>query len=108
MTDSSDSPLMDTLATMNLTAIEGIKTLDAQTVMLIRLGALIAMDAPPMSYLVNLAASGEVGVTAEQAQDVLMVVAPIVGTPRVVSAVGKTTRALGLAIAFAEDDAAGD
>lgn len=58
------------------------------------------MDAPPASYLVNAAADS--GVTADDIQAVMIAVAPVVGTARVVSARRKILRALGIAIAVAE------
>ena len=70
--------------------------------MIARLAALVAVDAPPASYLVNLGAAADAGLDAEAVQGVLIAVAPIVGTARVVSAAGKITRALGLAIAIAD------
>ena len=41
-------------------------------------------------------------VSAEEAEQVLIGIAPVVGTARVVSAAGKIARALGFAIAVAE------
>jgi hypothetical protein len=77
--------------------------------MLARLAALVAMDAPAASYVLNVEPSAEVGLTVEDVQGLLIAIAPIVGTPRVVSAAGKITDALGfvidLAIAEAELDA---
>ena len=46
--------------------------------------------------------------TLEDARSVLIAVAPIVGAPRVVSAAGKITEALGLALAIALDELEGD
>ena len=57
--------------------------------MLVRLAALVAVDAPPASYLLNLGAAGDVGVTSDQVIGVLAAVAPIVGTTRVVAGGGK-------------------
>ena len=45
--------------------------------------------------------AAEVGVTLDQAQDVLVAVAPIVGAPRTASAAAKIGEALGLAIDLA-------
>ena len=70
--------------------------------MLVRLAALVAVDAPPVSYLLNLAVASDVGVVAEDVEQVLIGIAPVVGTARVVSAGGKIARALGFAIAVAE------
>jgi hypothetical protein len=76
--------------------------LDPKTLMLVRLAALVAVDAPPVSYLTNLGVGSDVGVEAEDVQQVLIGVAPVVGTARVASAASKMARAFGLAIAVAE------
>src|SRR5262249_31214881 len=101
--ETTETPVLDLLASMTADSLEAT-TLDAETLMLVRLAALIAVDAPPASYLLNLGMASELGVDAEAAQGVLAAVAPIVGTARVVSAAGKMVRALGLAIAIAESD----
>jgi 4-carboxymuconolactone decarboxylase len=98
---STERPVLDLLATMTAASLEK-STLDAQSVMIARIAALVAVDAPPVSYLVNLGAAGEAGVDAETVQGVLIAVAPIVGTARVAAAAGKMVRALGLAIAVAD------
>ena len=74
--------------------------------MLVRIAALIAMDAPPASYLANAEAAADSGITADDIQGVMIGVAPVVGTPRVVSAGGKILRALGFAIAVADSEMA--
>jgi alkylhydroperoxidase/carboxymuconolactone decarboxylase family protein YurZ len=96
-----DTPLLNLLATMTASSME-TSTLDADELMLVRIAALIAVDAPPASYLMNLGAAGEVGVTSEQIEGVLAAVAPIVGTTRVVAATGNLVRALGLGAAIGE------
>jgi alkylhydroperoxidase/carboxymuconolactone decarboxylase family protein YurZ len=95
MAASGDTPILDLLTTMTAASLETTE-LDAQSLMLVRIAALVAVDAPPASYLMNLGAAGEAGVDADQVQDVLAAVAPIVGTTRVVSAVGKMASALDL------------
>ena len=72
--------------------------LDATTLMLVRLAALIAVDAPPASYMLNLGVASEIGLDTQSTRDVLAAVAPIVGTARTVSAIGKIVRAFGLAL----------
>ena len=57
--------------------------------MLVRVAALVAVDAPAASDPLNLGAASELGFGAEEIQGVLTAVAPIVGTARVVSASGK-------------------
>ena len=105
MTD--ETPVLDTIADMTAVSLAR-SSLAPRELMLVRLAALIAVDAPPVSYLANAAAAEESGVTAEDIQAVMIGVAPVVGSPRVVSAGGKILRALGLAIAVAESELAGD
>jgi len=108
MTDeTTETPVLDLLAKMTSDSIEA-SNLDAETLALVRLAALIAVDAPPASYLLNLGAAGEAGVEAQQIQDVLVTVAPIVGTARVASATGKMARAFGLALDLAAYEDAED
>jgi alkylhydroperoxidase/carboxymuconolactone decarboxylase family protein YurZ len=76
-------------------------SLDAQSLMLVRIAALVAVDAPPASYLLNLGAASEVGVDEEQVTGVLAAVAPILGGPRVVAATGNIARAFGFAMDLA-------
>lgn len=89
------TPVLDLVAKMTADSIEATG-LDGRTLMLVRLAALVSVDAPPASYLLNLGAAGESGVDADQVQDVLTAVAPIVGTARVASAAGKMVKALDL------------
>ena len=96
-----DTPVLDTLADITTAAIEH-NTLDGRELMLARLAALIAVEAPPASYLLNAGTAADVGITVDDVQGVLIAVAPIVGTPRVVAAAGNIARALGFAIAVAE------
>jgi 4-carboxymuconolactone decarboxylase len=97
----SDTPLLDLLGRMTVDSME-TSDLDEQTLMLVRVAALVAVDAPPASYLLNLGAAGDVGVTTEQIMGVLAGVAPIVGTTRVVAAAGRMVKALGAAVELAE------
>ena len=92
---ADETPILDLLAKMTADSIEATG-LDEQTLMLVRIAALVSVDAPPASYLMNLQVAGESGVDADQVQGVLAAVAPIVGTARVVSAAGKMMRALNL------------
>jgi 4-carboxymuconolactone decarboxylase len=59
------------------------------------------VDAPVVSYLMNLDAASEVGIDAEKVRGVLAAVAPIVGTARVASAAGKIAEALAVEIEIA-------
>ena len=78
--------------------------MDAGTLVLTRLAALCAMDAPPISYLAHIGPAQEAGVTADMVQDLLVAIAPIVGTARVMSAAGHITEALGFAIAVSDSE----
>ena len=97
----TETPVLDLLMKMTADSIEA-SSLDAQTLMVARIAALVAVDAPPASYLLNLGAAGEAGVDEEKVRGVLAAVAPIVGTARVASATSKMVRALGLAIELDE------
>jgi len=68
----------------------------------VRIAALAAVDAPPASYLANAGTASDVGITLEDVQGVLIAVAPVIGSPRTVSAAGNIARALGFAIAVIE------
>src|SRR4029078_12949113 len=98
---ASETPVLDLLAAMTADSIEA-SSLDAETLALVRIAALVAVDAPAVSYLLNLAVAGEMGVDAEQVRGVLAAVAPIVGTARIASATGNIAQALEVAIEVAE------
>ena len=99
-TASSDAPVLDLLASMTADSLDA-SSLDEQSIMLVRLAALVASGAPSASYALNLAAAGEVGLDAEDVRGVLAAIAPIVGTSRVVAATGRIVLALGVAIEVA-------
>ena len=101
---TSETPVLDLLASMTADSIEA-SSLEPETLALVRIAALVAVDAPAVSYLLNLAAAGDLGVDAEQVRGVLAAVAPIVGTARVASATGKIASALEVAIEIADEDA---
>lgn len=98
------TPVLDTLADINMASIEHSHLMPRE-LMLARIAALVAVDAPPGSYLANAGAAMDSGITQQDMQDILIAVAPVVGTAKVVSAGGNVMRALGFAIAVAEEDA---
>jgi alkylhydroperoxidase/carboxymuconolactone decarboxylase family protein YurZ len=100
MTD--ERPLLDTVLAMTSASLERANLVDRE-LMLVRLAALAAVDAPASSYLLNLGAAVDVGLTLEDVQGVLIAIAPIVGSPKVVTAAGTIAAALGIALAI--DDA---
>jgi len=101
MPETTETPVLDLLTSMTAASLEAT-TLDPETLMLVRIAALVAVDAPPVSYLMNLGAATEAGVDEEKVKAVFAAVAPIVGTTKVVSATGKIVRALGLALELEE------
>ena len=104
MPKTTESPLLDLLAEMTADSIEA-SSLNEETLMLVRIAALVAVDAPPVSYLMNLGAAADLEIDAEQVRGVLAAVAPIVGTARVASATGNIVRALELELETAELEA---
>jgi 4-carboxymuconolactone decarboxylase len=99
---NEDAPVLETVAQMHVNTFER-SGLDEQTYHLVRLAALVGMDGPPVSYLVNGSAAAESGVKMEQLQGMLTAVAPIVGGPRIAAAAGNILRALGIAVALDEE-----
>jgi 4-carboxymuconolactone decarboxylase len=98
---AAETPVLDLLAKMTADSMDAAD-LDPAALMLVRIAALVAVDAPPASYLLNLGAAGEAGIESEQIQGVLAAVAPIVGTARVTAAAGNIAAALGIALDLAE------
>lgn len=97
-----DAPVLETIAQMHLDTLER-SGLDERTYFLVRLAALVALDAPPVSYLVNIGAAVGAGVGPEEMRGTLVAIAPVVGSARVVSAAGNALRAFGLT-ALTEDE----
>jgi hypothetical protein len=104
MPESSDTPVLDLLAGMTQASIAA-SSLDSETLMIARLAALVAVDAPAVSYLVNLEAGADVGVDADRVRGVLTAIAPIVGTARVAAATGRIAEALVIELETAELEA---
>jgi len=100
MTDS-DTPVLDMLAAMTAESLARCG-LDENSLLIARIAALVAVDAPAASYLMHVGPAADAGVTVEQVQDILVAVAPIVGAPRTMSAAVKITEALGIAIVALE------
>jgi alkylhydroperoxidase/carboxymuconolactone decarboxylase family protein YurZ len=99
-----EAPVLDLLKSMTAESLAA-SSLDVETLALVRIAALAAVDAPPVSYLLNLEAASEVGIDPEQVRGVLAAIAPIVGTARVASATGKIVDALDVAIEVADFEA---
>ena len=102
---TAETPVLDTLADITVVSLERC-SLAPRELMLARIAALIAVDAPAASYLANAGAAADSGVTADDIQAVMIGVAPVVGTPRVVAAAGNILAALGFEIMVAEAEMA--
>jgi alkylhydroperoxidase/carboxymuconolactone decarboxylase family protein YurZ len=98
---AEDTPILDLLADMTAASLEA-SSLDPQTLALVRVAALVALDAPPVSYVLNLEAAADLGIDADRVSGVLAAIAPIVGTARVASATAKIVEALAIEIEIAE------
>ena len=98
---ADDTPLLDTLAAMTAVSLESCD-LEPRDLMLARIAALAAAGATPLSYLANVGAATDAGVTLEDVQGVLIAIAPIIGTARSVAAARNIMVALGFAIAAVE------
>jgi alkylhydroperoxidase/carboxymuconolactone decarboxylase family protein YurZ len=96
-----EAPVLEALTEINAVSLSRVE-LDPATLLLVRIAALAAVDATPASYLLHVGPAVEAGVKLEDVQDVLVAVAPIVGTPRVLRAAGAVTEALGVAIALTD------
>lgn len=72
--------------------------LDARSFALVKLAALIALDAPPASYVWQVANALDAGATPADLVGVLIAIAPQVGGPRIVAAAPELMVALGLSL----------
>jgi alkylhydroperoxidase/carboxymuconolactone decarboxylase family protein YurZ len=72
--------------------------LDPRAFALVKIAALIALDAPPASFLWQVGNAIDAGATPEELMGVLRAVAPQVGLPRIVAAAPELMVALGLAL----------
>jgi 4-carboxymuconolactone decarboxylase len=75
--------------------------LDDRSHALVRLGALIALDASPASYMCSVEAALGTGASYEEIVGTLIALLPIVGVPRVVSAAPNLGLAIGYDVAAA-------
>jgi len=98
---AEDTPVLDLLAEMTAASLAA-SSLDPQTLALVRVAALVALDAPPVSYILNLEAAADLGIDGDRVRGVLAAIAPIVGTARVASATAKIVEALAIEIEIAE------
>lgn len=92
-----EQDLLASLLEMQMHNLEN-SGLDPRTYSLVKIAALIALDAPPASYVAQVAFALEAGVEPEELMKVLVAVAPQVGLPRAIAAAPELMLALGLDI----------
>jgi len=96
----TDTPVSDTLVAMTIASLDN-SDLSPRELMIARIAALVAVDAPAVSYALNAVPATESGINLDDVEDILVAVAPIVGTTRVVSATANIAEGLGFVIALA-------
>lgn len=87
-----DPKVLETLTHMTVGTLER-SGLDEDTYMMVRMAALIATDAAPVSYLVNMGMAKDAGMDLDRVVGAMVAVAPVVGTARVASAASKMVQA---------------
>jgi alkylhydroperoxidase/carboxymuconolactone decarboxylase family protein YurZ len=109
MSDGSpaETPVLDTLTAMTAESLKRCN-LDANALLAARIAALAAVGAPAASYLMHVGPAMDAGVTLEQVQDILVAIAPIVGTARTADAALNITEALGVVVVALEEEAAAE
>lgn len=79
---------LETLAQMQVGTLER-SGLDEETFHLVRLAALVATDAAPVSYRAHLDAAGDHGLSMAKVLGAFVAIAPVVGSARVLSAASR-------------------
>ncbi|MGH8823891.1 MAG: carboxymuconolactone decarboxylase family protein [Jiangellaceae bacterium] len=90
----NDEEFIDSVLVMRPEDVEA-SGLDPKTHALVRLGALLALDAAPASYQSVVGAAFASGATVDEIVGVLVAVAPTVGVARIVSAAPELALAVG-------------
>ncbi len=92
-----DTQVLETAIGLRESQLE-ISGLDPSTFALVKIAALIALDAPPASYAWQVSRALEDGATPEEILGVLLAVASQVGGPKVIAAAPEIMLALGLSL----------
>jgi 4-carboxymuconolactone decarboxylase len=94
---AGEAPLLERLLSVQLDNLDA-SGLDPRSYAMVKIATLIAVDAPPASYVAQLAFAQEAGVTADDVIGVLVAAAPHVGIPKVVAAAPEIMLALELSL----------
>lgn len=92
---AAEDEIIASLLAMQLQNLE-VSGLDPRTYSLVKIATLIALDAPPASYIGQVAFALEAGVAPDEIVNLLVTVAPQVGIPKTIAAAPKLMVALGL------------
>src|SRR4030088_1950724 len=98
----SDDKEIETMVGMRQ-GLKDVTQLDNRSFALVKIAALIAVDAPPASYMWQIGNAIAEGVTPEEVLGTMWAVAPQVGGPRLISAAPEIMLALGLVLNEGED-----
>jgi len=93
----SDDKEIETIVGMRQ-GLKDITQLDNRSFALVKIAALIAVDAPPASYMWQIGNAIAEGVTPEEVLGTMWAVAPQVGGPRLIAAAPEIMLALGLVL----------
>ena len=91
------TPVLDLLTSMTMDSVAA-SSLEPRELMIARLAALAAVGAPAISYKTNFEAAVAVGIDVDRIRGILTAIAPIVGAPRVATALIGIGEALELEI----------
>jgi alkylhydroperoxidase/carboxymuconolactone decarboxylase family protein YurZ len=94
---TSDRETIESLLAIQLENLEK-SGLDPKSYWLSRIAALIAIDAPPASFIWNIQMALQMGITSDDIVGVLIALAPTVGVARIVSAAPEIAYALDIEI----------
>ena len=100
---SAETPVLDTLTAMTAESFARCN-LDGNSLLAARIAALAAVGAPAASYLAHVGPAMDAGVTLDQVQDILVAVAPVIGTARTAAAALNITKALGIVVIALEEE----
>ena len=99
--EETDTPVSDTLLVMTAASLENTD-LSPRELMIARIAALVAVNASAASYALNALPAADSDIDIDDVEDILVAVAPIVGTASIVSATANIAQGLGIVIALAE------
>ncbi len=93
----SDRDVVESLFAIQLENLER-SGLDPKTYSLVRIAALVAIDAPPASFVWNIQTALQMGVKPDDITGVLIALAPTIGLAKIVAAAPEIAFALGIEV----------